>query len=112
MFLYTPTKLKKMAPETTLAVAIDWKMINFKSFTRWSMLVGEYLCIITSELPNQSMPKALTNVVYTNMSYCFSSIYWVDTEASKRAKIQGNTITIIFSSSLSGNLEYQIFWES
>lgn len=73
------------------------------------MLVGEYTCIITSEIPNQSMPKALTNVVYTNMSYCFSSIYWVDTETSKRAKIQGNTITIIFSSSLSDNLEYQIF---
>ena len=49
-------------------------------------------------------------------SHCFSSIYWVHTVVLKRVKIQGNTITIIllykFCSSLSGNLEYQIFRDS
>ena len=34
-------------------------MIDFLSYTRRSMLGGEYACIINSELANQGAPKPL-----------------------------------------------------
>ena len=56
-------KLKKIAPKTTLSVTINWKMIDFYTFPRRSMLGVEYTWRITSKLSNQRPPKALFTCV-------------------------------------------------
>ena len=51
-------------PKPTLSVTMNWKVIGFLSFRHCLMLRGEYTCIITSNLANQHVPKALLLVWY------------------------------------------------
>ena len=63
--LVNPTQVEKIASKTT-----KLKNDRFLEFPRRSMVGAEYNCIITSELANQSAPKALfTCVLYTYIYY-------------------------------------------
>lgn len=60
-------------------------MIDIWSFVCHSMLGGECTCVITSELANQCVLKALfTYVIHTNAQYSFIQIICTDLEYRKQ----------------------------